>query len=123
MVSRNRFLFSLPGNGDPVLEAKERLTLISKKPQDASREASPFFESKRSEAWFQRNHQEEGGNGCNRLIAFNTSLFHFLISLWIDFNKSTGKLQFMVKFSFSILYRLQVGLAWGIKLYGRLASR
>jgi hypothetical protein len=99
MVSRNRFLFPLPGNGDPVLEAKERLTLISKKPQVGG--------------------QEEGGNGCNRLIAFNTSLFHFFIFLWIEFNKSTGKLQFMVKFSFSILYRLQVGSAWGIKLYGR----
>ena len=35
-----------------------------------------------------------------RIIAFNTSLLNFLISLllWIEFNKSAGKLQFMVKF-------------------------
>jgi NADH:ubiquinone oxidoreductase subunit 4 (subunit M) len=34
-----------------------------------------------------------------RMIAFNTSLLTFLISLllWIEFNKSTGKLQFMSK--------------------------
>ncbi len=34
-----------------------------------------------------------------RTIAFNTSLLNFLISLmlWIEFNKSTGKFQFIAK--------------------------